>query len=58
MGDISDKMSGQMKDTMGKLTNNKQQEMKGKALKARGEAKDKAEDAINRHRDMDDRVNL
>ena len=58
MGDISDKMSGQAKETMGKITNNKTQEMKGKALKARGEAKDKAEDAINRYRGMDDKVNL
>jgi len=27
-------------------------------LKARGEAKDKAEDSINRNRDFGDRVNL
>lgn len=58
MGDISDKMSGHMKETMGKVTDKKKQEMEGKALKERGEAKDKAEDAINRHRDMGDRVNL
>lgn len=58
MGDISDKVSGTVKETMGKVTDNKTQELEGKALKARGEAKDKAEDAINRHRDLDDQVNL
>jgi uncharacterized protein YjbJ (UPF0337 family) len=58
MGDISDKMSGQMKETAGKVTKNQRQEMEGKALKARGEAKDKAEDSINRNRDFGDRVNL
>jgi len=58
MGDISDKASGKMKESMGKLTNNKRQEMEGKAKKARGEAKDKAEDTINRNRDFGDKVNL
>jgi len=58
MGDISDKVSGTVKETMGKVTDNKVQEMEGKALKARGQAKDKAEDAINRHRSIGDRVNL
>lgn len=58
MGDVSDKVSGQMKETMGKMTNNKRKEMQGKALKARGKAKDKVEDTVNRHRGIDDRVNL
>lgn len=58
MGDISDKMSGKAKKTMGKMTNNKQQELQGKAIEERGKMKDKAEDTINRHRDLDDRVNL
>jgi uncharacterized protein YjbJ (UPF0337 family) len=58
MGDISDKMSGQMKETMGKMTDNKQQEWEGKALKARGESKDRVEDATNKHRSMGDKINL
>lgn len=58
MGDISDKMSGHAKETMGKMTNNEQQEYEGKILRARGEAKDKTEDALNRNRDITDRVNL
>lgn len=55
MGDMSDKMSGQAKDTMGKITGNKRQELQGKALKARGQAKDKAEDFSSRLREERDK---
>lgn len=44
MSEWSDKMSGQAKETAGKMTDNMGQEMEGKALKARGEAKDKIND--------------
>ncbi len=50
MSDMSDKVSGRTKEQMGKMTGNKTQEMHGKAIKARGEAKDKAEDLSNRLR--------
>lgn len=52
MSSTSDKMSGKAKESMGKMTNNKRQELQGKAIKARGEAKAKAEDI---HQNLDDR---
>lgn len=41
MSELSDKMKGQAKETMGKITKNDRQKTEGTLLKARGEAKDR-----------------
>lgn len=52
MSDISDKMKGQAKQTMGKITKNDRQEAEGTLLKARGETKDKLGDMRDRMADQ------
>ncbi|MBP9852521.1 MAG: hypothetical protein QG629_103 [Patescibacteria group bacterium] len=51
MSSTSDKISGKAKESMGKMTNNKRQEMQGKAIKTRGEAKARVEDTNERVND-------
>ncbi len=55
MGDISDKISGKAKEMEGKMTDNKKQELQGKAKSDMADMKMKAKDAYHEAaHDLDD----
>lgn len=53
---MSDKISGKTKQTIGKATNNKELEVKGKAQETKGHAKDKIKSAGDTFADKVDRT--